>query len=379
MLDRLREQFADAFDRPAASIVRSPGRVNLIGEHTDYNDGFVCPMAIEPSIWFAVSGRDDFTVNVRSTLFPEQVVTFDLMETITKDEPAWGDYVRGMAAMLKGAGIPLSGADILIDNDLPKGGGLSSSAALEVGTACCLLKVAGQEIDADRLALLAQKAEHEFAGVPCGIMDQMIVADGRQGHAMLMDCRDLAKTHVPIGSEVSVLVINTMESHSLADGEYAKRRAECEEGAKILGVKALRDATIEQVQEAEGAMSPVVFKRCRHVVGENTRTVEFAGLLNQKKYAEAGELMVASHGSLSGDYEVSTDRLDYLAAKAVKLDGVYGARMTGGGFGGCVIALVDAEHAGRTQTALTGSFEKQFGVKPEAFTTRPAGGAEVVG
>ena len=375
-----RRQFRDAFGRDATVVARAPGRVNLIGEHTDYSDGFVCPMAIEPALYFVAAKRDDDVVALRSGLFPQEPAEFALAGVLEPGRPQWANYAKGMANYLKIAGVPLVGMDVLVVNDLPPGGGLSSSAAMEVGTATALLALAGQELDADRLAQLAQKAEHEFAGVPCGIMDQMIVAAGHAGHAMLMDCRNLSKTFVPLDSAgVAVLVINSMTQHELSGGEYARRRAECEEGAKHFGVDKLRDVTLDQVEAAVADLPPTVFKRCRHVVGENARCQAFAEHLSKKEYEAAGELMAASHASLSGDFEVSTPELDWLAAEAVQLEGVHGSRMTGGGFGGCTVTLVQPDAAEAVKNQIAAAFERQFDKRPEAFVTAAAAGAEVLG
>src|SRR4051812_42105546 len=270
----IRQQFEQAFG-PGGRIhvIRAPGRVNLIGEHTDYNDGFVFPMAIEPDVRIVCRGRDDARVRLASTLFPGEVAEFSVQDKIRAGSPKWANYSKGIAAELIDAGIPLVGMDALISNTLPMGGGLSSSAALEVGTGQALLTLAGLTMDPGRLALLAQKAEHDYAGVPVGIMDQTIVAGGKAGHAMLLDCRDMSKKFVPLDArDVQVVVVNSMVKHELTGGEYAERRRQCEEGVKFFQqanpeVKALRDVTIEQVHAAEGKLDDVVFRRCRHVVG----------------------------------------------------------------------------------------------------------------
>src|SRR5687768_517099 len=327
-------------------VIRAPGRVNLIGEHTDYNDGFVFPMAIEPDVRIVCRGRDDAQVRLASTLFPGDVAEFSLQETITAGSPKWANYSKGMAAELIDAGIPLVGMDAVISNTLPMGGGLSSSAALEVGTGLALLTLAGVEMDRGRLALLAQKAEHEYAGVPVGIMDQTIVASGKAGHAMLLDCRDLSKQFIPLDDrEVKVVVVNSMVKHELTGGEYAERRRQCEAGVQFFReqnpeIKPRRAAPMPMAEPAEGNLDPAVFGGCRHAVGETARATEAAALLMRQDYEEAGQLMVRSHESLRDDYEVSIPELDFLSDQAMTVKGVYGARMTGGGFGGCIVALV---------------------------------------
>jgi galactokinase len=372
-------------DAPGAvHVTRAPGRVNLIGEHTDYNDGFVFPMAIEPHVLLAFRARTDGKVRLASTLFPKDIVEFSVNEPITRGEPKWANYLKGAAAELKGAGIPLVGMDVLLDNTLPMGGGLSSSAALEIGTIRSLLKLAGLEMDETRIALLGQKAEHEFALVPCGIMDQTIVASGRVGHAMLLDCRDNSKRFIPLdGNELRVVIVNSMVKHELSGGEYAERRHQCEEGVAYFkaidpSVTALRDVTMQQVLAAKDKLSDVVFRRCRHVVGENHRTVEFATFLSKKQYEQAGELMVQSHTSLRDDYNVSTDELNYLVEESMKVKGVYGARMTGGGFGGCIVALTQPRAVEPLTKHLNEVYPKKVGQQPGIFVSTATAGASVI-
>jgi galactokinase len=307
-------------------------------------------------------------VSVASTVYANERVEFSLQRRIERGKPSWGNYCRGVAAELIGAGIPLGGMDALLGNTLPVGGGLSSSAAVEVATATALLTLAGLTMDVTRMALLCQKAEHEYALLPCGIMDQTIVAGAKAGHAMLLDCRDNSKHYVPLDSrELRVVIVNSMVKHELGGTEYALRRRQCEDGVAILKVshphiKALRDATMAQVQTAAGKMSDVVYRRCRHVVSENIRTQQAAAKLSDRMYEDVGELMQASHASLRDDYEVSCSELDFLVAESMKIKGVYGARMTGGGFGGSVVALAQpravaplAEHLLKTYTAHFGS------------------------
>lgn len=365
-------------------IIRAPGRVNLIGEHTDYNDGFVFPMAIEPQVLIACRARDDAKVNIKSTAFPGSIAEFSLNRRIEPGEPTWANYSRGVAAELIAAGIPLVGMDALISNSLPVGGGLSSSAALEVGTGRALLLLAGTAMDDSRLALLCQKAEHDFAKVPVGIMDQTIVASARAGHAMLLDCRDLSRRFVPIDSnELRVVIVNSMVKHALTDGGYARRRRECEEAtayfhAKNSTVRALRDVSPEQVDAAQGALPEVVFRRARHVVTENARTSQAAQLLAQRNYDEVGQLMVKSHQSLRDDYNVSCPELDFLAENAMTMKGVYGARMTGGGFGGCIVALVQPRGVEAFGEHLRKSYTLEFGIEPQIFVTNATAGANQI-
>ncbi|MGA2585108.1 MAG: galactokinase [Tepidisphaeraceae bacterium] len=382
---QLKERFAHIFGAEGhIHVVRAPGRVNLIGEHTDYNDGFVFPMAIEPEVRIAFRARTDDIVKVASTVFSGEFVEFSLLKKIERGKPSWGNYVRGVAAELIAAGIPLSGMDALIANSLPVGGGLSSSAAIEVSTARALLLLEGHAVETDRLALICQKAEHEYAHVPCGIMDQMIVASAKAGQAMLLDCRDLKKEFVSLDEkELRIVIVNSMVRHELSGGEYAQRRKQCEEGVAVLrrhhpGIKALRDATPGQLQAAKAEMNDTVFRRCRHVIGENARTTNMARHLGEKHYDEAGELMVQSHHSLRDDYEVSCPELDFLVDEAMKAKGVYGARMTGGGFGGCIVALVQPRFVEGLTKELHHKYTEKFGRQPSVFVTTATAGASVI-
>jgi galactokinase len=365
-------------------VIRAPGRVNLIGEHTDYNDGFVLPMAIEPEVRIACRARNDGKMRIASTAFEGQIVELSLQQKIVRAEPSWSNYMRGVAAEMIAAGIPLVGMDALYDNTLPVGGGLSSSAAIEVGTAHALLTLAGETMDAGRIALLCQKAEHEYALVPCGIMDQTAVAAGKAGHAILLDCRSLAKQFVPIDPrDLRVVIVNSMVHHELSGGEYARRRRQCEEGVAYFrtlnpSITALRDVTLQQVWDAEGKLTPEVFKRCRHVVSEISRTTAAAHKLTHQFYEEVGELMFQSHQSLRNDYEVSIPELDFLVEQAMAVKGVYGARMTGGGFGGCIVSLVQPRTVETLIEHVTRAYSEQFGKKPAADVTTATAGAEVV-
>ena len=382
---QLKKEFAKHFTPGGkVRIIRAPGRVNIIGEHTDYNDGFVFPMAIEPQIFFVCRARDDDKVVVKSSSFPEKPAQFSVKGPITRGEPKWSNYVRGSVAGLLDAGVPLVGMDCLIVNTLPMGGGLSSSAAMEVGTARSMLTLAGETMDQAAVARLAQHAEHTFAGVPCGIMDQMIVATGRAGHAMLLDCRDEMPKFLPLpANELTVVVVNSMVKHELSGGEYAERRSQCEQGVAYFktvrpAIKALRDVTMAEVKAAESKLGDVVFRRCRHVVGEIARCLSFADALVAKEYEAAGKLMVQSHNSLRDDYEVSTSELDFLVEVAMKIDGVYGSRMTGGGFGGCTVTLVKPAAAEKFLAEIREAFKAKYDIDPVAFATAATDGASVL-
>jgi galactokinase len=373
-------------DQHPIHVVRAPGRVNLIGEHTDYNEGLVFPMAIEPHVLIAFRCRDDNTIRLSSTHFPGQVVEIPIDRKITPGEPTWANYPKGVAAELLAAGIPITGMDALIDNTLPVGGGLSSSAAIEVGTGLALLKCAGLEDDLsrERLALLCQKAEHEYAGVPVGIMDQMIVATGKSGHAMQYDCRSGARIDVPLDpGDLRVVIVNTMVHHELTGGEYKKRRDQCQQGVAYFKklnpeVKSLRDVTPTMLEQAHGRLDELIFRRCRHVVTENHRTTEAATALTEEKYERAGELMVQSHKSLQHDYEVSVPELDFLSEQAMTVKGVYGARMTGGGFGGCIVALAQPRSVDPLRAHLESAYRQRFNLTPAVYVTTATAGATVL-
>ena len=369
--------FEKTFGRGARPLVmRAPGRVNLIGEHTDYNDGFVLPIAIEREITALVRPRGDRIVVIHSTS-SEGEVRFSLDSTIRPAEPAWGNYCRGVAAGLKARGEKLVGAEILLDSSIPKGAGLSSSAALEVATALALQAAAGTvgAVPPGELARLCQTAEHEFAGAPVGIMDQSICIMGRAGHALLLDCRSGELRHVPFNDpKVVLLVCDTQVRHELNDGGYASRRAQCESAAAKMGVKSLRDTTIEMADRCP-ALTPVERQRVRHVVGEIGRTLRAVEALEAGDYAAFGRLMIASHNSLRDDYHVSCEELDAIVESATAQPGVFGARMTGGGFGGSAIVLAAVEHAPAVTAAIGADFARRFGRACPIFATAAAAGA----
>lgn len=365
-------------------VIRAPGRVNLIGEHTDYNEGFVFPMAIEPQIFFVCRARTDGNVVIKSSLFPGSVAEINLSERITKREPKWSNYVRGPIALLLGKGVPLVGMDCLIINTLPMGGGLSSSAAMEVGTVRAMLTLAGESMDESTIAQLCQKAEHDFADVPCGIMDQTIVTSGKSNHAMLLDCRDLSRKFVPLDKEeLTVVVTNSMVKHELSGGEYAERRQQCEEAVAFFrqtdpSIRALRDVSRQQLESGLTGLSDVVFRRARHVVGENERCLKFAECLTSRQYEQAGQLMLQSHESLRDDYEVSVPEIDFLVQTAMNLKGVYGSRMTGGGFGGCTVSLVQPRFVQSFMQEIRQAYQSKFKIEAIVFSTDATDGASVL-
>ncbi|HEY8228310.1 MAG TPA: galactokinase [Pyrinomonadaceae bacterium] len=358
---------------------RAPGRVNLIGEHTDYNDGFVMPAALNFSTFVTISPLPGRVLQVFSENFNKSV-SIDFNTGKPKPRGDWSDYVVGVAVMLQDAGYVLGGAKLKIRGEVPIGSGLSSSAAIEVASACALIANSNITIDRVELAKLCRRAENEFVGARVGIMDQFISLHGRAKKALLLDCRSLEYELLPLSSEAHLVVCNTMVKHKLASGEYNERRAQCEAGVKHLSqtlphVTALRDVTLEQL-EAHGKQLPdVIYRRCRHVVTENARVLEAGEALKRGDLRAFGKLMYESHRSLRDDYEVSCPELDVMVELASKIEGVYGARMTGGGFGGCTVNLVANEHVDEFTRTVANGYEQKTKLKPEIFVCETADGA----
>ena len=378
----LRQKFHDRYGGEAR-VFRAPGRVNLIGEHTDYNDGFVMPAAIGFDTWVAAAPRPDRRLLIYSENFSEEV-EFDLDEASPQPRGHWSDYVRGVAVMLGRAGLRLSGANLWICGEVPIGSGLSSSAAVEVASGYALAGVTGLEVDPTELAQICRRAENEFVGARVGIMDQFVSVHGRAGHALLLDCRSLDYRLLPLPGGERLVICNTMVRHALAGGEYNRRREECEAGVRILagkvpGVRALRDVTLADLENYGGDLPEVVFRRCRHVVTENARVLDAAAALERGDLGAFGQLMAASHRSLRDDYEVSSAELDLMVDLANKCAGVDGARMTGGGFGGCTINLVAAGAVAEFEREVSRGYERAAGRAPEIYVCTAAGGAGQVG
>lgn len=377
----LGDRFAALFQKKPR-IYRAPGRVNLIGEHTDYNDGFVMPAAVGFYTWVAAAARIDRKLVIRSENLHEQVEV-SLDELPAKGKHHWSDYVVGVAKMLDSSGRPLSGANLLINGNVPQGAGLSSSASLEVAVGSALLDVTGKTAEPKEVALLCQRAENEFVGARCGIMDQFIASHGRRGMALLLDCRSLEYRLLPLPEEARLVICNTMVRHSLAAGEYNKRRSECEQGVQILarhlpGVRALRDVMPADFETLSHELPEKVMRRCRHVIAENARVVEAADVLERGNLEEFGNLMSQSHQSLRDDFEVSCPELDRMVELAEKVEGVYGARMTGGGFGGCTVNLVRADCVDTFKTEVSKGYERATRSMPEIYVCSAADGVTQV-
>jgi galactokinase len=359
-------------------MVSAPGRVNLIGEHTDYNDGFVLPLAIDLGVAITARKREDALVRLWSAGRSDLPVEIDLTQPILPGAPAWSNYVRGVLAGLLQAGMILPGFDAVIYANLPEGGGLSSSAALEVATATLGEILSGITLDPVQKALLCQQAEHEFAGTPCGIMDQFAVTFGKVGHLLLLDCHSQQFELVPMPQgEVSLLVINSMVKHDLSEGEYAKRRDDCHAAAGMLGVTTLRAVTTEQVVAAQAQLGDHLFRRAHHVTTENERTLAAAAALRAGQWQTLGALMNASHESLRQDYEVSCAELDFIAT-AAREAGAFGCRMTGGGFGGCCVALVPTTQAELIGKKIQRAYQTTFGRQARVFVTQPSDGPQII-
>ena len=364
-------------------LSRAPGRVNLIGEHTDYNDGFVCPMALDRVTALLAAPRADGMVRMHS-LGTRQTVEFPIDRAVPKDGPAWSLYAKGSAEAIRQRAKITRGFDAIVESSVPLGGGLSSSASFEVATANAVLFANKQHLPLVELALACQWAEHNYPGMPCGIMDQFISTMGRKGHALLLDCRDRSTRHVPLDDpDLRVVISNTNVKHELVAGEYAARRHQCESAVAFIkrkspAIKSLRDVSLALLEDSRLGMDPVVFRRAKHVITEIQRTTDFAAALEKRQYKLCGELMYGSHASLRDDYAVSCGELDILVEIARTVPGVYGARMTGGGFGGCIVALCRTAAVEPLTAAIAKEYPaKAKGKQATTFSTVPSAGASV--
>lgn len=382
-IEKLISSFKDKFIADPEILVRAPGRVNLIGEHTDYNAGFVFPVAIDRDIMVASRHRNDGLVKIHSLDFGASV-EFPLSDIKYDDEQKWSNYPRGVAHFLQKAGHTLSGMDAVFTGNVPQAAGLSSSAAMEVATAVTLEKISGLNIDPEQIALLCQKAENKFVGVNCGIMDQFISRMGQKDHALLLDCRSLSFDLIPLHFDtMKIVVCNTGVKRGLVDSEYNKRRTECERGVKILekflpGIEALRDVEIEDLIKYSSHLSETTEKRCRYVVRENIRVLESVDALIEGDLIRFGDLMNDSHIGLRDDYEVSCPELDVMVEIAWSMDGVVGSRMTGAGFGGCTVSLVVEDTLQEFIDKINDEYPKRTGLKPEIYVCTAEDGAGII-
>ncbi|HSE10582.1 MAG TPA: galactokinase [Nocardioidaceae bacterium] len=379
--ERAAKAFGDLHGQEPAGVWFAPGRVNLIGEHTDYNDGFVLPLALPQGVAAAGRRRDDAILRVRSGQVDEPVEVA-LADLAPGALDGWGAYPAAAAWALRSAGLGIGGADLVLDSDVPSGAGLSSSHALQCAVALALLGLADLELDRTQIAKLVRTAENDFVGAPTGIMDQMASLHGRAGHLTFLDTRTLVVEHVLFDLDaagLALLVIDSRAPHALVDGEYAERRASCEAAAAELGVPALRDVSLDELPEALARLEdPVAARRARHVVTENDRVLTVVATLRAgRDPREIGPLLTASHTSLRDDFEVTVPQVD-TAVEAALSSGAWGSRMTGGGFGGCVLALVDTDRVGQVVVAVEEAYRRAGFTPPAAFVARASEGARRV-
>jgi galactokinase len=382
--DRFRQRFGD----DPQWIVAAPGRVNIIGEHVDYNDGFVLPMAIDRYCVIAAAANNSSEAYIYSAATNEEAKlqlapTGATGSTSAVLKPGhWSNYVAGVMAGCTALNLKPCGFSAVIESDVPVGGGLSSSAALEVATATLFEAMAGTTLAPVAKALLCQTAEHEYAGVPCGIMDQFASVMCRPDHLMLLDCRSQQIEHIPFSdASLTVLIVNTNVKHELSGGEYAERRRQCESAARKLNVASLRDATLSELESSRSKLDDAEYRRARHAIGEIARTTEAAAAIKSGQWPQVGQLMYASHDSLRDDYEVSCSELDLLVELALNIGpsgGIIGSRMTGGGFGGCTVSLVETSKVNQVGQQLSQAYRTKTGIEPSILISRPACGAHIV-
>jgi galactokinase len=376
--DRVVNSFTAAFGAAPTLLVQAPGRVNLIGEHTDYNDGFVLPCAIDFHTLIAARSRDDALVRVAAADYGDAIDEFRLDAPIAaRADAQWANYVRGVVTVLLARGVALRGAELAISGNVPQGAGLSSSAALEVATAQAFKSLQGlNELSATQLALIGQQAENQFVGVNCGIMDQLISARGEAGHALLIDCRTLAARAVPMPPDVAVMIVHSHVKRGLVDSEYNTRRSQCEAAAKHYGVKALRDVDAAALERGAAGLDGVTLRRARHIVTENQRTLDAADALAQGDLRRLGVLMAQSHASMRDDFEITVPAIDQLVEIAQRTIGdAGGARMTGGGFGGCVVAVLPEGRVDAVRAAIEANYRSPGGDAATVWVCHASAGA----
>lgn len=373
----LARQFQSHFNAKPEIIVRAPGRVNLIGEHTDYNDGFVLPIAIDREVRLALRPRHDEKIRILS-LDIETESAFELSSL--RRNSGWIEYPKSVANALMKAGYKLKGFDAVMAGNVPRGAGLSSSAAVELAVARAFSAISGFEWDAPRMARLAQKAENEWVGVNCGIMDQMASAACKEGYALFLDCRSLEIQHIPLPKGISVVILDTSTRRGLVDSAYNERRSQCEEAARWFGVKALRDVSLEDLGKwkAESELSEVAFRRARHVITENERVLETIKVMKNGNLKRLGELFNASHDSLRDDFEVANEALNGMVECAREQSSCYGARMTGAGFGGCAVALVEEDKTEAFTQVVSATYRQRVGLEANVYVCKASEGAGIL-
>lgn len=375
--EMLKEFFVTAFGQSPSLVVQAPGRVNLIGEHTDYNDGFVLPAAINYSTWIAAKPRDDRQLHVIAHDFDAQSVVIELDKPMQHDATApWSNYVRGLVQELQQRGYKLKGGDLLIAGNVPAGAGLSSSASLEVATVRALTELSAESIDPTEAALVGQAAENNFVGCNCGIMDQLISARGEESCALLIDCQDLSARSVSIPRDWEILIVHSGVKRGLVESEYNQRRAQCETAAAFFGQPSLRGVSIEDLVAAEGKLDELSFRRARHVLTENARTLLAAEALSSGDMATLARVMAESHCSMRDDFNITTPAIDRLVEILQKAGaGSAGARMTGGGFGGCVVSIAPAAVIPKLMQAVEQFYEAETGCTPRLIPAKASRGA----
>lgn len=382
LYEKVIRAFSSRYHRQPSMVVRAPGRVNLIGEHTDYNDGFVLPVAVDRAAWLAVGPHDEPWATVRALDMQGDEKTFPV-DHVPSSAGGWSDYPMGVVWAFLERSMRLTGIKSVLSSDVPVGAGMSSSAAVELAFAYSWNLLSDLKIDLPNLALLCQQAENSYVGVNCGIMDQMICACGKAGHAMMLDTRSLQREYFSMPEGVAIVVADSMVRRSLATSEYNIRRAQCEQAVSILAeylpdVKALRDVSLEQLEQHQGFLPDIVYRRARHVVTENNRVLQLSRQLSQGNLDDVGELLVQGHNSLRDDYEVSIPELDTLVVAATEVEGCFGARLTGAGFGGCIIALVAEDAVPALEKHLTRVYANRYNKSPNVYITRPADGVSKI-
>jgi galactokinase len=377
LIEQVKVSFTDVFGYQPEYLFQAPGRVNLIGEHTDYNEGFVLPCAIDYRTVVAAAKRDDNKIRVVATNYHNALDEFELeQEIIFRQDSMWVNYIRGVVKYLLSRGYRLGGVDLSVSGNVPQGAGLSSSAALEVVIGQTMKTLFGLDISQTEIALNGQQAENEFVGCNCGIMDQLISAQGKANHALLIDCRDLSQHPVPMPVDLAVMIINSNKQRGLVDSEYNTRRKQCETAARILGVQALRDVTMVQLNNRIGELDAVVAKRARHVISENDRTCEAAKALAASDIKRMSVLMAESHASMRDDFEITVSEIDTLVEIIKDVIGdAGGVRMTGGGFGGCVVALVPPNRVDDVRDAVQAKYPPLTGLQATIYVCQATNGA----
>ena len=380
LIDKVASAFTEMTGQAPAKLIQAPGRVNLIGEHTDYNDGFVLPCAIDYQAVVAASPRTDSIVRVVSVDYGNQVNEFDISQPLVFDQDLmWVNYIRGVISVLLNKGFTFSGADIAVSGNVPQGAGLSSSAALEVVIGQTFKTLYQLDVSQQQLALIGQEAENNFVGCNCGIMDQLISAEGEENHALLIDCRSLETKAVAMPEEMAVVIINSNKKRGLVDSEYNTRREQCEAAAKGLGVSSLRDVSEAMFAENSASLDPIVAKRARHVITENARTLAAAEALKANDMAKLSVLMQQSHASMRDDFEITVPEVDGLVDIVKQVIGEEGGvRMTGGGFGGCIVALMPPALVDDVCQAVEQKYQALTGLKESIYVCKAMPGAGAI-